>query len=129
MKKELELFKTVVYTNGMEYSTLLEHEEEYLQADVDEQVAVLADNLIYNMSLNEPTTDDDLGGNDADESVGYIVDYSLSYNERYVIVRDYYMSIDDANERLTLYSADEVAKAYLNQYYSTLFNLFYSYSK
>jgi hypothetical protein len=81
------------------------------------------------MSLNEPTTDDDLGGNDADESVGYIVDYSLSYNERYVIVRDYYMSIDDANERLTLYSADEVAKAYLNQYYSTLFNLFYSYSK
>jgi hypothetical protein len=129
MRKELDLFKTLVMTNGMEYSTLVTQKEEYLQADVDEQVSVLADNLIYNMSLNEPTTDGDLGESDADAMAGYIVDYSLSYNERYVIVRDYYMAIDDPNERLTTYAADEVAKTYLNHYYSTLYNLFYSYAK
>ena len=86
----------------------------------------MADNLIYNMSLNEPLPD---GGEDSDESAGYIVDYSLSYAERYVIVRDYYFAIADSEERMALYRADDVARAYLGAYYSTLYNVLDVYSK
>ena len=127
--KELEMFRTILLTAGMKNSTLYEQKKAELQEEVDYQTAILADNLIYNMSLNEPTNGDELGGSGGDESAGYIVDYSLSYNERYVIVRDYYLAIADPNERMALYAADDTAKKYLSSYYTTLYNVLYTYSK
>lgn len=127
--KELQAFSAIAQTNGMKNSSLISSMEAYLQADVDDQVAVLADNLIYNMSLNEPTTGGELGGEGGDESAGYIVDYSLSYNDRYLLVRDYYLSIPDPDERITLYLNDEVAKKYLDAYYVTLYNVLIMYAK
>lgn len=128
-EKELQTFKRIVFTAGMKNSTLLDEKKAELQKDLDFQMAILADNLIYNMSLNEPTTDDDLGGDEGDEGAGYIVDYSLSYNERYVIVRDYYLAIEDPAERMALYTADDTARKYLSSYYTTLYNVLYTYSK
>lgn len=128
-ESELQMFKCVVLTDGMKYSTLIEHKQAELQAELDYQVAILADNLLYNMALNEPTTGGDLGDEGGDEGAGYIVDYSLSYSERYVIVRDYYLAIADPDERMALYEADDVAKQYLSGYYSTLYNVLYTYSK
>ena len=55
-------------------------------------------------------------------SPGYIVDYELSYLERYILVRDYYLAIEDPAERLVLYRADTVAQSYLGNYYTTLYN-------
>ena len=78
---------------------------------------------------SEPTGGGDTGGEGGDESAGYIVDYNLSYNERYVIVRDFYLAIPDTDERLALYGADEVAKKYLSSYYSTLYSVLATYSK
>ena len=126
-EKDMKMFRSIVLTSGMKNSTLIKDKRKEVQEELDYQVAILADNLIYNMSLNEPT--DDGGNGDADESAGYIVDYSLSYNERYVIVRDYYLSISDPTERMALYSIDETAKKYLSSYYSTLYNVLYTYSK
>ena len=98
-----------------------------LDEEYEQKVAVLKDNLIYNMSLNVPTGDDgDTGGGD-DSDVGYIVDYSLSYLDRYQIVRNYYMSISDPAERIALYTADTTAKDYLGQYYNTLYNVLSQY--
>ncbi len=57
------------------------------------------------------------------------MDYTLSYNERYRIVRDYYLSITDPAERMALYSADDTARKYLGSYYASLYNVLYSYSK
>lgn len=128
-ESELKLFRTVVFGDNMKNSTLIEQKEAELQKETDVQIAVLADNLIYNMALNEPTTGDELGGDGGDEAAGYIVDYSLSYAERYVIVRDYYLAIEDADERMVLYEADDVAKQYLSGYYSTLYNVLATYSR
>lgn len=128
-EKELESYRAIVFTSGMKNSNLIEMKERELQDDLDFQTARLADNLIYNMSLNEPTTGEDLGGDGGDESAGYIVDYTLTYNERYVIVRDYYLAISDPDERMALYAEDEVAKQYLASYYSTLYNVLATYSK
>ena len=132
-EKDLEMFGRIVLTAGMKSSTLMNDKRVEIYGEVDYKCAILADNLIYNMSLNEPTNGDDIGGDvggiGGDEGSGYIVDYSLSYNERYIIVRDYYLAIKDPNERMALYAADEVAKKYLGTYYATLYNVLYSYSK
>lgn len=127
--KDMKMFRAIAYTSGMENSTLIEAKRAELREELDYQTAVLADNLIYNMSLNEPTSGGDIGGEGGDEGAGYIVDYSLSYNERYVIVRDYYLAIQNPDERMALYTADETAKKYLASYYTTLFNVLYTYSK
>ena len=128
-EKDKAMFKSIVLTSGMKNSTLMDAKSGEIQSELDYQVAVLTDNLIYNMSLNEPTSGDDLGGENSDEGVGYIVDYSLSYNERYVIVRDYYLSIPDPDERMAMYHSDTTAMKYLSSYYSTLYNVLRTYSK
>ena len=125
-EKDLKTFKKIVLTAGMKNSNLVAAKEAELQDELDFKTAYLADNLIYNMSLNEPGGETGGGG---DEEAGYLVDYSLTYNERYVIVRDYYLAIEDPVERMELYKADDVAKEYLASYYSTLFNVLYAYSK
>ena len=127
--KDFEMFSRIAMTAGMRESTLLEDKKTEIYDEVEYKCAIIADNLLYNMSLNEPTNGDDMGDNDGDEGAGYIVDYSLSYSERYLIVRDYYLAIQDPNERMALYAADEVAKKYLGTYYQTLYNVLYSYSK
>ncbi len=123
--KEFATFKNIVMTNGMLESTLPDAKRAELDGELKYQTALLADNLIYNMSLNAP--DPDVGG--GDESAGYIVDYSLPYTDRYVAVRDFYLAIADRNERMELYKADGVAKAYLGAYYATLYNVLETYSK
>ena len=128
-EQDIEMFRRIVLTSGMKHSTLIRDKMKEIYDEVDYKCAVLADNLIYNMSLNEPTSGDDIGGGGGDEGAGYIVDYSLSYNERYVIVRDYYLAIQDPAERMALYAADEVAKKYLGSYYGTLYNVLATYSK
>ena len=92
-EKELNMFRAVVFTSGMKNSTLIEDKDRELSDELGYQTALLADNLIYNMSLNEPSNGGDIGGDGGDEEAGYIVDYTLTYNERYIIVRDYYLAI------------------------------------
>lgn len=128
-EKELKMFRAMVLSSGMKDSSLIQAKARELEEEVNYQTAILTDNLIYNMSLNEPTTGGDLGEEGGDESAGYIVDYSLSYNERYVIVRDYYLAISDPDERMALYIADDIAKRYLSNYYSTLYNVLMNYSR
>ena len=128
-EKELNMFRAVVFTSGMKNSTLIEDKDRELRDELGYQTALLADNLIYNMSLNEPSNGGDIGGDGGDEEAGYIVDYTLTYNERYIIVRDYYLAITDPDERMALYAADETAKKYLSSYYTTLYNVLAPYSK
>jgi len=124
-KQDLALYKKLVYTDGMKESCLLRQKSEELETEFNYQVQILAEQLQYAMALNEPVPDQGEG----DASAGYIVDYSLSYNERYIVVRDYYLAIPDPAERMALYSADDVARRYLGVYYETLYDVLHSYSK
>jgi len=47
-------------------------------------------------------------------------DYSLSYEDRFYAVRQYYMSISDATKRYNSFLSDSVAKEYLGEYYLTM---------
>ena len=121
LEKELAEQKRLLYSNGMQNSTLYPQIQAELTAEYEYQVEILKEQLLFNMSLGEPTSGDETGGSGSDNS-GYIVDYELSYIERYIQVRDYYLSIEDPHERIALLRQDEVARQYLGTYYNTLFN-------
>lgn len=123
LDNELEEYTILTLTNGSYLSSLNEEYAKKARAEYERQVEVLREQLIFNMSLGEPTVDGDTGDDGNDDS-GYIVDYELTYLERYIQVRDYYLSIADPAERLALLRADEVAQKYLGQ---TYYNYLYDY--
>ena len=124
-RRELELFKKLLLTDGMKNSSLYEHKKAELEAEYNRELDIIVEQLDYALKLNEPYPD----GGGGDVNTGYIVDYSLPYSERYKIVRDYYLSIQDPAERMSLYTNDEIAKKYLQSYYSTLYDVLYTYSQ
>lgn len=125
MEQDLALFKKLVYTDGMKESELLQQKREELEGQFNYEVEILAEQLGYAMKLNEPYPDWD----DENASAGYIVDYTLNYTDRYIIVRDYYLAISPPSERMALYAADEAAKRYLGTYYDTLYDVLSTYSR
>lgn len=133
-EQQLEEFRIKVLTSGMKNSTLLEDMRKSVYEEVNYQCTVLADNLIYEMSVCKSNDNDENSGNGSgngggNTETGYLVDYSLSYSERYVIVRDYYLTFSNVEERMAKYSADEVAKKYLDSYYGVLYNVLATYEK
>ena len=129
-QSEVEQFRLKILSAGMKRSSLLEDKKKEIDSEVNYRCAVLADDLIYNMSVCKTTTNGgSSGGGGSDSETGYLVDYSLSYSERYVIVRNYYLAIKDVDVRMKKYAADEVAKKYLGSYYGTLYNVLATYDK
>ncbi len=85
-----------------------------LQTEYDEEIAAIRNALLFYLRFAlkpELTTDK------------YTVDYALEMPDRYAIVREYYISAySDPQERVTAFLADEVAKAYLGEYYAVLYD-------
>ena len=124
VEKDMELFEKLLMTNNMRDSTLLEEKRKQLESDCDYEIEILREQLVYALELNRPEP-----GEGGSEEVGYVVDYSLSYVDRYNIVRAYYMSIEDPVERYSLYRQDETAKKYLESYYQILGDVLSTYVK
>lgn len=120
-EKQLAELKLIVSANNMQNSCVYAQEAEQIEDDYQTDLAILIEQLQFNMSLREPTSDGETGDSGNDDT-GYIVDYELSYLERYISVRDYYLAIEDPNERIALLQADTVAQEYLGTYYSVLFD-------
>ena len=128
-ERELKAFSLSVMGAGMAYSSLIESKRRELDEEVWRKCAVIADDLLFDISAIGQSSEGGGGsGGDATQTE-YRVDYSLSYSERYVIVRDYYLRIKDVSERMTKYASDEVAKKYLGTYYKTLYNVLATYEK
>jgi len=117
--QDCRTYKEILIANRMQNSTLYDQKVKELEEEYEYQVEIIREQLIFNMALNEPTHGGETGDSGS-SNTGYIVDYELSYLQRYIQVRDYYMSIEDPIERLALYRADSVAMAYLDSYYNTL---------
>lgn len=122
-KRDEQLFelKIMVNSNNMENSSVYDQMAAKIQSDYQTQLNILVEQLQFNMSLREPTSGEETGGSGIDDT-GYLVDYELSYLERYITVRDYYLAIEDPNERLELLRADTIAQGYLGTYYSVLYD-------
>lgn len=128
-KRDEQLFelKIMCNSNNVESSSIYRQTANKIQSDYQTELDVLIEQLQFNMSLREPTNGGETGGGDIDNT-GYIVDYELSYLERYIAVRDYYLTIEDPNERIALLQQDKVAMEYLGTYYSVLFDYLYTFT-
>ncbi|MGN0804195.1 MAG: hypothetical protein ACI4MS_02310 [Candidatus Coproplasma sp.] len=127
LQNQLYELRLMVSSNGVNNSSVYEQTAKELQSDYDTEIEILTEQLQFNMSLKEPSNGGETGDSGTDNT-GYVVDYELSYLERYIIVRDYYLAIEDPAERIALYQADEVAMKYLGTYYNTLFDYLLSLS-
>ncbi len=57
------------------------------------------------------------------QSAPYNVDYALEMADRYMAVRDYYMSAyTDSTERVNVFKQDKVARQYLGEFFATLYD-------
>ena len=115
---EIEAYREKLYAVGMKNSSMLETKRLVLRDELYSLCSRIADDLRFELNSDKSTS-----GGSGDSETGYLVDYSLSYYERYVIVKEYYLAITDREERMKKYSADDVAKKYLGTYYETLYNV------
>lgn len=122
LQNELAEQKRLVYSNGMQNATTYSQIAAELNAEYEYQLEILTEQLEFNMSVGEPTVNVEMGPTGNDGTHCYAVDYELSYMERYIQVRDFYLTIEDPNERIQILRQDEVARKYLGTYYNTLFN-------
>ena len=92
-----------------------------LQAEHDQKIESLRDSLLFYLRFS--TKPDAYG-------TGYTVDYNLSVEERFAIVRQYYENkYTNASERFEAFEKDKVAVVYLEDLYSALYDYFLEESK
>ncbi|MBQ8309070.1 MAG: hypothetical protein IJX96_04475 [Clostridia bacterium] len=93
---------------------------EKLQAEHDSEVENLRESLLFYLRFSAKAETEEESG------VGYTVDYALSIEERFAIVKQYYeINYTDETERFEAFKADKVAVAYLGELYAPLYDYFY----
>ena len=92
-----------------------------LQTAYDEEVENLRDGLLFYLRFSLRPKEE------VEEESPYVVDYSLTYEERIQVVRNYYeTAYADAAARLEAFAKDEVALNYLGEYYAPLYEIYYA---
>lgn len=104
-------------------SDVLERALAALQTDYDARVRKIQSELDESLEALYAEGEEPSGGDEGPTEAPYEVDYSLPYRERYIIVKNYYMSLPDRNAAIDALEADETAKAYLGDYYTYLMEL------
>jgi len=104
--------------NGVGRSSALAEYELRETKRIEQEIDALREGLLFYLRFAaKPET----GGTQPP----YTVDYSLTYEERYEIVKAYYdATYTNAGERYQALRADEVAKVYLGELYLTLHDLY-----
>ncbi len=123
-EEKAEMFQ-VLTSNHFERSTAYDLYVQQVDADAEEQVNTVREDLILQLAYESL-------GSEGDENGPYRYpqnpNYNLSYSERFLVVRNYYMeATDDPNARLQAYGMDSLARSYLGEFYQTLYDLLASY--
>lgn len=105
---------------GILRSSMAERLENGSLDSIDEEIAGLRDGLLFYLRFSKVNEEGAVSGN-----VPYDVNYSLTYEERYYAVRDYYQeNFTDGTERFNAFKADEFAPIYLGELYKVLYDYF-----
>ncbi len=117
LNADLKAMEADLVQKGMFLSSVLATEAARLTQAYEAEVAALRESLLFYLRFyNDPQAA-------PDESAPYVLDYSLSDDERYYQVRDYYLeTYEDAVERFEVFEKDMVAPRYLTQFYGTLYD-------
>ncbi len=108
-------------------STLFEAENSRIDAETEYKLEWIRADLDHQLAYENLQS----SGNEAGVySYPSNPNYHLSYSERFLVVRNYYMNrTSDPNARLKAFGMDTLAREYLGEYYQTLYDLFASYCK
>ena len=110
-----------VLKNGTFHSPIYKKAKEELEKRYNMEVEILKEKLRFDLVCEESS-----GGSDSVTDVPYVVDYELTYDERYIIVRDYYVNnYASPMDGYNAFLLDDFAVAYLGDLYSTLFDYLY----
>ncbi len=98
--------------------------ESKLQAEYASEVQILREGLLFFLHY---VAEDESNKNTTVEGVPYTVDYSLSEEERMLIVKEYYeTTYSDPVERYAAFKADTFVKVYIGELYLPLHDYFYA---
>lgn len=121
LAEKLQTEKAKLVENGTLSSDMWKLIEEKLKAEYEEEVGWIRDSLLFYLRFVMKFDEN---------SVDYEVNYALSIEERLQIVEDYYMqTYTDAKARFDAYKEDKVARVYLGERYSSLYDHFLYLSK
>ena len=122
LQEKLRKEKHRLVKNGVFCSRIFNFIEDRLTFEYEREVEIIRQCLLfylhYSMKPNQSTTD----------SVTYLVDYSLSEEERMGVVREFYESTytNDAKGLYAAFLQDMVAPQYLGELYAPLHDYFYA---
>lgn len=123
-EKKGKIFRNLLLHN-VARSSYYENECAAIDAETAKKIDVVRDDLLYQIAYEElQSTGNEYGPYRYPENPNY----NLSYSQRFLVVRNYYMNLyADAQTRLTAYFMDTLAREYLGEYYQTLYDLLASY--
>ncbi len=121
-KKKLFYF---MLSNNTARSNIRTFENERLDALAEEKIAAVREDLIQQIHFEAIASE----GNEAGPyRYPENPNYNLSAPQRFLVVRNYYMDVtSDPATRLQMYTMDTLARAYLGEYYQTLYELLAQY--
>lgn len=111
--------------NNLVRSTLYYAECERIDAEREAAVERIRNDLDFQLAYENLQS---TGNSSGVYSYPSNPNYYLSYSERFLVVRNYYMNrTSDPQARLNAYGMDSLAREYLGEYYQTLYDLLASY--
>ncbi len=103
--------------NGMYLSGIWDRYCNQLREVYAQEVEILREALLFYLQYSAKPEEEQA------QSAPYTVDYALEMADRYILVRDYYMSAyTDSAARVTAFKQDAVARQYLGEFYATLYD-------
>ena len=121
-KNELKFF---MLANNVARSTALRDALRHIDTQMQSDIETIKSDLDYQLAYEALGQE---GNDQGPYRYPQNPNYNLSYSERFLVVRQYYMDItSDPDARLRAYSMDTLAKSYLGEFYQTLYDLLRSY--
>lgn len=124
-EQQKEEYLSMLVSNNTSHNTFYALTKARLDADAEEQIAAVKDDLDYQLAYEAL-------GSEGDENGPYRYpenpNYNLTPSQRFLVVRNYYMqSTEDPDARLAAYAQDTLARQYLGEFYVTLYDLLAAY--
>ena len=120
LAKALQAEKERLVKNGVFTSNIWELLKIKLTEECEAEITALREGLLFYLRFSSHATTEE------EENSPYVVDYSLSYEDRLTIVKNYYeATYADPVVRYDEFLADPVVKQYLGELYAPLHDVFY----
>ena len=116
LEKDKALFRQKLVENGIYLSNAYFLECLRMDEECEAQITALRESLLFYLRFAVRSNSTSI----------YPIDYSLSMEERYHSVKQYYLdAYPDASECFNAFKKDNTAKTYLGEFYATLYDYFY----